>query len=389
MLRRSWNEINDWRTGGKDDLSSPPPVDPPAAAPAPAPVPQYYTSATIPMNLSEFAHGSISSLPHSVTASFEPTGPTPPVSAAGSPSDPTPSPVPSTYTDEVQSPPNAMDVNFPSVSQSKSMTPVTPSSTISTPVVSTPLFPAFNSPAFASGQEWGNASAFAVENHETFIPAPTSSSLWEDMNFHQQQQQQQQQQFEPSQGQYMATEATSHVGCLSDPLVVCSDIRLIGESVLWPRACSFDECFCGKYDPLLSAFGSCMGTVNPGWLLTDPGGTVDLNGAFSETCSDESGLGVVLASLRVDDLPTAAVEENVIPHSYGDAGASVVYEDRYEGSGLNVGCNPDDFFDLNAPSMFIEERLIAHEERYVPPAGAGNSWIRRVGGQWETKTRPQ
>jgi len=230
------------------DFSSPP-VDPPAAppaAPAPAPVPQYYTSATIPMNLSEFTHGSISSLPYSVTAPLEPTGPTPPLSAAGSPSDPTPSPAPSTCMDEVQSLPNTMDVNLPSVS----MTPVTPSSAISTPAVSTPLFPAFNSPAFASGQEWGNASALAIEDHETFIPAPMSSSMWE-VDFHQQQQQQQQQQqFEPSQGQYIATEVVSQVGCLSDHLVVCSDMKLIGESVFRPRACSFDECFCGMYGPI-------------------------------------------------------------------------------------------------------------------------------------------
>jgi len=149
--------------------------------------------------------------------------------------------------------------------------------------------------------------------------------------------------------------------------------------------------FVGSMDPLLSALGSCLSGVGADRLLTDPDGTVDLNGAFPETCSDESGLGFVLASLRVDDLPTAAVEENVIPHSYGDASASVVHGDGYEGSGLNVGCNPDDFFDFSAPSMFVEERLIADEERYVPPAGAGNSWMRRVGGQWtrETKTRPQ
>jgi len=222
------------------DLSSPPP-DALPAAPTPAPVPQYYTSATMPMNASEFGHGSISPLPSSVTTPLEPAGPTPPVSAAGSPSDPNPSPAPSTCMDEVQSPPNMMDFDFPSVSQSKSMTPVTPSSAISTPAVSTPLFPAFNSPAFASGQEWGNAS-------EPFIPAPTSSSVWQDMNFHQQQQQQQQ--FEPSGGQYMATEAMPHVGCLSDPLMVCSDIRLTGECVFQPRACSFDECSCGRYGPI-------------------------------------------------------------------------------------------------------------------------------------------
>lgn len=133
-------------------------------------------------------------------------------------------------------------------------------------------------------------------------------------------------------------------------------------------------------------FRMCLGGVDAGRLLTDPAGVIDMNGAFSEMCSDESGLGVGLASLRVDDLPTVAVEENVILHSYGDA--SVVHGNGYEGSGLNMGCNPEDFFDFGAPSITTDERLTAREERYVPPTGAGKSWMRRVGGQW-MKTRPQ
>jgi len=233
---------------------APAPDAPAAPKPAPpSPVPQYYTSATMPINLSESGHGSISLLPHSVTTLLEPAGPTPPESAAGSPVDPSPSPVPSTCVDEVQSPPNTMNSNLPSVSQSKSMTPVTPSSAISTPAVSTPLFPTFNSPAFASGQEWVSAPSLAIEEHEMFIPTPTSSSMWENLNFYQRQQ------FQPSRGQHMATEIVPHVGCLSDPLIVCSDIRLTGECTFQPRACSFDECSCGKYGPITLHVGVVLG----------------------------------------------------------------------------------------------------------------------------------
>jgi len=110
-----------------------------------------------------------------------------------------------------------------------------------------------------------------------------------------------------------------------------------------------------------------------------------MNDALPEMCSDESGLRAELASLRVDDFPIATVAENVIPHSHGDT--SVAHGDRYEGSGLNVGCNPEDFFDFGASSMYVDECLIVREERYVPPAGAGNSWVRRVGGQWRREIK--
>lgn len=177
-------------------------------SPPPAPLPQYYASVNTPINLSQFGHGSITPFSYSVTtpqARYEPAGPTPPVSAAGSPTNPSPPPAQLTSTDEVQSLSNTMDLNLPSVNQSMTVTPATPSSTISTPALNTPLFPTFNSSAFASGQEWTSAPTSATEDNEMSIPDLTPSSAWGDLDPNQQLR------FQPSQGQYTTTQAAPHV----------------------------------------------------------------------------------------------------------------------------------------------------------------------------------
>lgn len=177
------------RKTGSPDTSSLPPTPPPTAS-----LPQYYASINMPINLSQFAHGLPPPLPYpfmpyyTSQTRFGPAGPTPPVSAAASPSDPSPSPDTSNAADEPQSIDRGLTINDRSNGQASE----TPSSGgAPTPKVPTTfehtLFPPFNTAAFASGQEWPHAPVTTAANVGTLTPALTPSPLWPDADSNQQQ----------------------------------------------------------------------------------------------------------------------------------------------------------------------------------------------------------
>ncbi len=180
---------NEHRKTGSPDTSSLPPTPPPTAS-----LPQYYASINLPINLPQFAHGFPPSLPYPFLpyypsqTRFGPAGPTPPVSAAASPSDPSSSPDTSNAADE----PRNMDRGLVINDRSNNQASGAPSSGVPTLKVSTTafdhtLFPSFNTTAFASGQEWPHAPVTTIVNGGTLTPALTPSPLWPEADPNQQQ----------------------------------------------------------------------------------------------------------------------------------------------------------------------------------------------------------
>lgn len=169
------------KTDSPDRLSLPP-TPPPTAS-----FPHYYASIHMPINLPQFAHVLPPLLPYpfmpyyAPQTRFGPAGPTPPVSAAGSPSDPSPSPDTSNAADEPQNLDRGLTINDRSNGQaSAASTSSAPAAKDSTTFDHT-LFPPFNTSTFASGQEWPHALA----NAGTLTPALTPSPLWPDADSNQ------------------------------------------------------------------------------------------------------------------------------------------------------------------------------------------------------------
>lgn len=159
-----------------------------------ATLPQYYTSINMPINLAPLGQPIAPPLPYPFMSfypsqtRFGPAGPTPPVSAAASPTDPSPSPEASCGTGESQNIHHGSENVDPSLSgntdkpanaqAAEASKPAATPATASEPTV----FPSFNTATFASGQEWPHAPTATIANNGTLTPALTPSPLWQDVD---------------------------------------------------------------------------------------------------------------------------------------------------------------------------------------------------------------
>ncbi|KAJ3574651.1 hypothetical protein NP233_g1631 [Leucocoprinus birnbaumii] len=349
-----------------------------------APLPQYYASINMPINLPQHGQNVPLPLPYPLTSyhpshtQFGPAGPTPPVSAAASPSDSSPSPPLSTSTEGSQSPPGTaenIDPRLCATNQTKSSaspSPAVPS------VMNTPIFPTFNSPAFASGQEWAGAPAPAITNNGTLTPALTPSPLGQDLEWDRQQQ------LQAPQEQQATTQAVpSETATFNfEPFHLSNMENLLSGST--------DEVLStyltGTNDPGVFE----LSNIDPSQLTTGPAGEIEvsLGDAFN------LDLSLFPSSLFRDSFDLSQAN-TTIPDLYISQpipSHSAIQMESHESSNANIGYNPDDYLDFGETNDIPllasggtagqADQYAAHMGPYVPPTGAANSSIRRVGGSW-------
>ncbi|KAF5351815.1 hypothetical protein D9756_007408 [Leucocoprinus leucothites] len=390
--RREWR-----KPGSTPDRSSVPPA-------FTAPLPQYYASINMPINLPQLGQGLPPPLPYPLVSYypsqplFGPAGPTPPVSAAASPNDHSSSPSASTSMDESQSPPKTLENINPNLSiptETKGMmtpaapSPLTPTSGSAT-LTNTPTFPTFNSPAFASGQEWAGTPTSITTKNGTLTPALTPSPLGQDSEWNQQQQQLQAPQEQRS----------------TAPAVPMETLSFNLEPF---HLSNLDNLLSGSTDEVLSTFltGTSdpgvfeLSNIDPSRLTAGPTGEIEVSLGDSLNHLDlslfPSSLFSIGDSFNLSQNNTTA-PEFYIPQPIPIPNDGVTQAMNHEVSAANMGYNPDDYLDFGASSAFGEtndmpllaseaasaqaDQCVANMGPYVPPSGAVNSAIRRVGGSW-------
>lgn len=156
----------------------------------------------------------------------------------------------------------------------------------------------------------------------------------------------------------------------------------------------------GSTDDNLSAFLNStnnpsifeLGNIDPSQLTAEPTGEIEVS------LGDSLDLSVFPSDLfnfgdpfSMPQMGSTAASEFYIPQPIPNDGA--VEGERHD-STSNMGYNPDDYLDFGPSSTFGETNDIpvaaaaqagscaASNGAYVPPAGAANSSIRRVGGTW-------
>ncbi|KXN93388.1 Silenced mating-type M-specific polypeptide Mc [Leucoagaricus sp. SymC.cos] len=290
------------KSGSTPDRSSVPPS-------FTAPLPQYYASINMPINLSQAGHNSPHPLPYPFTpfypsqTQFGPAGPTPPVSAAASPSNSSLSPEASASTDESQSPSSALENVDPSRSNttqvkgtvSMASIPSVPASG-SVTTREPPVFPAFNTATFANGQEWTGAPMSTIANNGTLTPALTPSPLWQDADSNPQQQQ-------PLQ------EPPVNTGAVSTE-TVSFDFEPF-------QLTNLENLFSGSTDDPLSVFLNAtndsaifeMNNIDPQRLTTEPTGEIEVS------LGGPLDLNMLPPLFDFGDLGMNAEPDFFIPHS--------------------------------------------------------------------------